>query len=117
MRDERVYLQHIRECLGALERYAADGREAFLRDRKTQKAVLRELQELAESTQRLSPSLKERHPEIPWTAITGFRNVLVHDYLGLSLERVWSILERDLPPLRLAVETMLGELGTGKADQ
>ena len=111
MRDDRVYLRHIHECLSALERYTAEGREVFFRDRKTQKAILRELQGVAESTQQLYASLKERRGEIPWVAIAGFRNVLVHDYLGLNLERVWSIVERDVPTLRLATEAMLHELG------
>lgn len=115
MKDDRIYLRHILECLGAIQAYTADGRGAFLDDRKTRKATLRELQELAESTQRLSPSLKERRPEIPWPDIAGFRNVLVHDYLGLSLERAWAIIERDLPPLRTAVESMLAELGGSAA--
>lgn len=55
-------------------------------------------------------ALRERYPEIPWPAITGFRNVLVHDYLGLSLNRIWEIIERDLPNLRSAVAAMLNEL-------
>ena len=110
MRDDRVYLRHILECLEAIAGYVADGRDAFLDDRKTRKATLRELQELAESTQRLSSSLKARHPEIPWPDIAGFRNVLVHDYLGLSLTRIWAVVERDLPPLRAAAESMLNEL-------
>lgn len=114
MKDDRVYLRHIQECLGAIEQYVAGGRDAFFRDRKTQKATLRELQELAESTQRLSSGAKQGHSEIPWTAIAGFRNVLVHDYLGLNLERIWTVVERDLPALRLVVEAMLRELGTGK---
>ncbi len=117
MKDDRVYLQHILECLNAISGYAASGHEAFLRDRKTQKATLRELQELAESTQRLSSSLKERQARVPWTAIAGFRNVLAHDYLGLNLERVWSIVERDLAPLRIAVEAMLQEFDTSKGDR
>jgi uncharacterized protein with HEPN domain len=53
VRDDRVYLRHILECMDAIASYAAEGRAAFLADRKTQKATLRELQELAESTQRL----------------------------------------------------------------
>ncbi len=109
MKDDRAHLQHIQDCLGSITSYAAGGREAFLRDRRTCKAALRELQELAESSQRLSPELKGRHPEVPWAAIAGFRNVLVHDYLGLSLARVWEIVERDLPPLRVAVEAMRQE--------
>jgi uncharacterized protein with HEPN domain len=82
MKDERVYLHHILECIEAIQDYNVQGRDVFLTDRKTCKATLRELQELAESTQRLSISLREKYAEIPWPAIAGFRNVLVHDYLG-----------------------------------
>ncbi len=52
---------------------------------------------MAESTRRLSPALKNRYSEIPWSDLAGFRNVLVHDYLGLNLSRIWDIIERDLP--------------------
>lgn len=110
MRDDRIYLRHILECLDAIEEYVADGRDAFFDDRKTRQAALRELHELSESAQRLSEAIKEPHQDIPWLAISGFRNVIVHDYLGLNLERVWVIIERDLPPLRAAVEAMLRSL-------
>lgn len=76
MKDDRVYLTHISECLEWIDQYTAQGQEAYLRDRKTQSAVLRELQTLAESTQRLSDTLKQKHPEVPWRDIVGFRNVL-----------------------------------------
>jgi uncharacterized protein with HEPN domain len=109
VKDDRVYLQHIVECLDAIADYTSEGRGRFLADRKTQKATLRELPELAESTQRLSSELKGRHSDLPWTAIAGFRNVLVHDYLGISLSRVWDITQRDLPALRAAVILMLAE--------
>lgn len=110
MKDDRVYLDHILECLEWIDRFTTGGREAFLRDRKTQSVVLRELQTLAESTQQLSSPLKESHPEIPWQGITGFRNVLVHDYLGIKMERVWEIIERDLPTLRSAIKKMYSQL-------
>jgi len=77
VKDDRVYLGHILECLDAIVGYVSEGRSKFLADRKTQKATLRELQEPAESTQRLSSALKGRHPDLPWAAIAGFRNVLV----------------------------------------
>lgn len=109
MKDDRVYLEHIRECLDWIARFTTGGREEFLSDRKTQSAVLRELQVMAESTQRLSDSLKEQHPEVSWQGIAGFRNVLVHDYLGIKPARVWQIIENDLPVLREAIESMLGE--------
>jgi uncharacterized protein with HEPN domain len=111
VKDDRVYLRHILECIGAIAEYGRGGRGHFFKDRKTQKATLRELQELAESTQRLSPELQSRYPQVPWAAIAGFRNVLVHDYLGISLARVWEVVERDLPALKTAVATMLANFG------
>lgn len=68
MKDERIYLRHILECIEAIQDYNTQGRDTFLTDRKTCKATLRELQELAESTQRLSVALQESYPEIPWPA-------------------------------------------------
>ena len=110
MRDDRVHLDHILECLDWIARDIEEGRDAFFADRKTQSAVLRELQALAESTQRLSDDLKNAHPQVSWQGIAGFRNVLVHDYLGIKLDRVWNIIERDLPVLRAAVKAMLQDL-------
>ena len=75
-----------------------------------QDAVLRNLQTLAESTQRLSENFKGKHPEVDWYKISGFRNVLVHDYLGVDLEMVWKITERDLPNLKRSINEMLQEV-------
>lgn len=105
-----MYLRHITECLDAIRTYAAAGRDAFFYDRKTQKATLRELQELAESTRRISEALKTAHPEVPWKDIAGFRNVLVHDYLGLELTRIWHVVEADLPRFRAAIEAIVAGL-------
>lgn len=71
-----------------------------------QDAVVRNWQTIAESTQRLSDGLKATEPEIPWRAIAGFRNVLVHDYFEVDLEAVWSVVEPDLPGLVGAVDRM-----------
>lgn len=106
MKDDRVYLDHILDCLRWISTYTAEGREAFFNDRKTQSAVLRELQIMAESAQRLSADLKRRRPEVSWQGLAGFRNVLVHDYLGIKPERVWAIIENDLPVLRAAAEDL-----------
>jgi uncharacterized protein with HEPN domain len=109
MKDDAVYLDHILDCIAWIARHTAEGKAAFFADRKTQSAVLRELQTLAQSAQRLSDPVKQQHPEVPWQAVAGFRNVLVHDYLGINFERVWEILEQDLPLLKTAVETMKRE--------
>ena len=110
MKDDRLYLIHIRESIARIEEYTGEGREAFLVDIRTQDAVLRNLQTLAESTQRLSVDLKAAHPDIDWRGISGLRNILVHDYLGISLVRVWEIVERDLPLLKIQIEALLTAL-------
>jgi uncharacterized protein with HEPN domain len=96
LKDDRLYPIHILESIERVEEYTSEGLEQFLSDKKTQDAVLRNLQILAESTQRISPELKNAHFEIDWRGISGFRNVLVHDYLGVNLITVWGIIESPL---------------------
>jgi len=69
---------------------------------------VRNLQVMAESTQRLSERRKEGYPEMDWYRIAGFRNVLVHDYLAVDVERVWNIIEVELPPFEKAIRAMMG---------
>jgi uncharacterized protein with HEPN domain len=111
MRDDRLYLIHIAECIQRIERYTVDGRAAFLADIRTQDAVLRNLHTLAESTQRVSDDLKAAHPEVEWRGIAEFRNVVVHDYLGIDTEEIWDIVEDDLPELKIAIAAILATTG------
>ncbi len=110
MNREFLYLLHVKESITRIEQYTREGKDVFSHDVKTQDAVLRNLQTLAESTQRLSEAVREAHPEVEWRAISAFRNVLVHDYLGVDLERVWEIVRDDLPRLKAAVEDALEAL-------
>jgi uncharacterized protein with HEPN domain len=110
MKDDKLYLIHILECISRIDQYTSPGKDAFLGDTKTQDAVLRNLQILSEPTQRLSPDLKAAHPEVSWDRIAGFRNVLVHEYLGINMVRVWEIVEHGLPGLKQQVEAILKPL-------
>jgi uncharacterized protein with HEPN domain len=107
--DEQLYLAHILESIARVEEYTRDGRAEFLASTFTQDAALRNLQIMAESTQRLSDATKSRCPEIPWREITGFRNKVTHDYFGINLEVVWDVIERFLPPLKRCVATIIAE--------
>jgi uncharacterized protein with HEPN domain len=107
MKDDRVYLLHILECMRRIEEDTADGKDAFLASHTLQDAVLRNLQTMAESTQRLSETAKEGHPEIEWARVAAFRNVLVHDYLGIDVDRIWEIARRDVPELKVGILAIL----------
>jgi len=88
VKDDRLYLIHIRECIAYILEFTADGKRAFYADRKTQDAVLRNLHTLSESTQRISADLKLKYPTIKRMEIAAFRNVIVHDYLGIDLDQI-----------------------------
>ncbi len=109
MKDDIAYVRHIRECIRRIEENVAEGRDRFIESHALQDAVLRNLQTMSESTQHLSDALRAAHPEIEWARIAAFRNVLVHNYLGIDIDRVWEITQRDVPELKRAILTMLQE--------
>jgi uncharacterized protein with HEPN domain len=107
MREDSVYIHHIVECIRRIEENTSTDREEFLQTHTLQDAVLRNLQTLSEATQRLSDAAKAGYPEIEWFRIAAFRNVLVHNYLGIDLDAVWEIVERDIPELKRVILAML----------
>jgi uncharacterized protein with HEPN domain len=103
-------LKHILRCIARIEEYTTGGRESFLSSHLIQDGVIRNLQTLAESSQRLSEGLRASQPSVDWKGLAGFRNVLVHDYLGVDLELVYRAIEQDVPRLKLACQAALPSL-------
>ena len=108
---DKLYLVHILESIEKIEKYTEAGPAHFVNDEKTKDAVLRNLQVLAESTMRISKDLKDDYPNVLWREIRGFRNIVVHDYLGVEFAKVWAIITEDLPALKIAVESMIRKIG------
>ncbi len=109
--SDRLLLAHMRDCLDPILEYTNAERSRFDASRPVQDAVIRNLQTLAESSQRLSSEVKGTEPLIPWRELAGFRNVIVHGYLGVDLGAVWLVVEQDLPALTAAVNRMATHLG------
>lgn len=82
MKDDQMYLLHIRDALGNIREYTAAWRKVFFNDRKTQDAVIRNLEIIGEAVKHMSASLKAAHSTIPWKQIAGMRDRLIHDYLA-----------------------------------
>ena len=72
-----------------------------------QDAVIRNFEVIGEATKRLSTELRAAYPNVPWHQIAGFRDVLIHDYLKVNLNRVWGVIELNLPELKATVEEIL----------
>lgn len=101
-----VYLAHMLECAGRIDEYVGGDEARFRTSRLIQDAVVRNLQTLAESSQRLTDAIKASEPDVPWRAIAGFRNILVHDYLAIDVDAVWLVVDQELPPLQVALQRM-----------
>jgi len=71
-------------------------------------AAIRNLQTLSEATQAIPVEKKEQHPDIPWHEISGFRNILVHDYLGdIDALTIKGVIQQQLPPLETCIKRLL----------
>jgi len=87
-----------------VDTYIAVGHEVFIASSHWQ------LEIIGEATKRLSKQFCLRHSDVPWRRIAGLRDVLIHDYMGVDISAVWEITQKNLPPLRLQIESILREL-------
>jgi len=107
-----VYFDHILESIVLIQEYLLNcSKEQLSQNRMIYDAVLRNLQVLSESVQKIPMEFKESFHEIPWKDIAGFRNILVHDYLeGIDCEIIWVITQHELPKLKQVIEKMRSNL-------
>lgn len=100
MKDDKLYLEHILDCINKIDAYTNVGKIAFVQTDLIQDGVIRNLEIIGEAAKRLSLEFRREYPAIPWKQITGFRDVLIHDYMGVDLDIVWEVIEKDLPTLK-----------------
>ena len=99
-REIADYLNDIRNAIAEMEEFTLGmDFESFAADKKTVNAVIRSLEVLGEATKHIPAPFRRKHPEIPWTKMTGMRDVLIHDYMGVDLRTVWNVVQERLPEL------------------
>lgn len=110
-RDFRVYLDDILESIERIEDYTkGKTEEVFKRNTELQDAVLRRLEIIGEAVKHIPEDVKDKYPQIEWKKIAGARNIFVHEYFGVRLERVWETALKDLPRLKEQIERILKEI-------
>ena len=80
-----------------------------MQDELIQTWVVHHIQIIGEAARKLSEEARSEHDEVPWPAIIAMRNILVHDYFSVDIDEVWSTIERDIPPLKVEVSSILEE--------
>jgi len=107
-RSDREFLQDIQEAARRIAEYISGMTyEDFLKDSKTQDAVIRNLEIIGEATKNLSREIRAAHPDIPWRAMAGVRDRLIHDYFGVNLDIVWQIVTVELPEVTARIAAVL----------
>lgn len=103
-RDDRVYLEHIRDAIDRIEQYTKGLDEpGFTKNFLIQDGVIRQLGVIGEAVKRLSEPFRKDHPGIPWQDIARMRDKLIHDYFGIDVATVWLTVQQDIAPLKAEV--------------
>lgn len=106
-RDPIAYLEDILEYAEKIGHFIEGfTEESFLADERTMFAVIRCFEVIGEAANRIPKPLQEKYPDIPWAQIIGFRNFLIHEYLGIAMNRVWLSASNALPKTVPHLEAM-----------
>lgn len=103
-RDDATVLDILAAARAAIEFLGDLSADDLLRDAKTQSAILHQLLVIGEASKRVSAEFRARHSDVPWRAMAGMRDKLVHEYDDVDLDEVWNTVVRDLPNLVAALE-------------
>lgn len=107
-RSDKLLVIDMLDAIQAIDEFTADlDFDAFVIDRKSKDAVVRNVQVLGEAANRLSVELREANPHVEWMRIIRSRHVVVHDYFGIDYEIIWRIKEVHLPPLKADLDLIL----------
>ena len=110
-REPTLLLTDICESIEKIKTYTFElTYQQFIEDSKTLDAVVRNFEIIGEAANRLPEEIKDKFPEINWFRLRGFRNRIVHDYMGIDYEIVWTIIKNDLEKLLTDIKEIIEKL-------
>ena len=107
-REHRLFLDDMLKACDKVMRFTQGASiEQFRADEKTFDAVMRDLEIIGEAAKHIPDEMRRQHPEIHWRQISGFRDIVAHEYFGLDMEVVWDVVTRQVPTLHNQLKRLL----------
>lgn len=110
-KNPKLFLEDILESIERIEEYTKDRtKEGFLSDYEKQDAIMKRLEIIGEAVKNIPPKVRGKNPDIPWQQMAGMRDVLIHEYAGVIMSRVWDTAKNDIPKLKKQIQGLLQEI-------
>lgn len=108
--NDKVRLLHIYDAIINIESFTFGFDEKnYLSNTLVQSAVERQLEIIGEAASFVGNEIKDNYKDVEWNKIKAFRNVIAHEYFGVSSKQVWTVVCCELPSLKLAIERIIKE--------
>lgn len=100
-KDVIIFLEHILASIDLIDNYTEGiTEEIFLGSPQIQDAVIRRIEIIGEAIKNIPVEFKNRYSDIPWRAISGMRDILIHEYFGIDLKLTWRVVSLKIPELK-----------------
>lgn len=108
---DRVRISIVLEAIQDIESFMDSiSQENFLSNRLVQNACAKKLQDLCNASEDISDEIKIKNPDIPWSQMDGIRNRIAHEYFGINYKIIWTVIQKDLPEIKINFEKILPSL-------
>jgi len=100
-KNDLAYIDHILDCIRKIQKFSKTlTLKEFAENELVQDAIIRNIEIIGEASKKISTDTKKKYSDIPWKEITGMRDKLIHDYLGVDTKVVWETIKKDIPSLK-----------------